>query len=379
LQIAELFVQLGIKGADKTVGALGNVKKGMSDLGSSSIETKAAILGAMYGLERMMAISGAAGTGLTNFTAFTGKSAQDLQKWQFAARQAGVGAEEMTGSVKALQNSMSNMLMGKGPPEGIALMSRALGGVKKEDYQDTFLMLKHYNDAIQKLPLIQGNIVGKGAGLSEGTIAAMRRNMFTPEMLSKAPTYSGNEIGSLDKSNIAWSNLNNKMQMAFGHFNAKHGQSMVNDISKVVDQVLKLAEAFEKISEKLKLFEVINEIFKGWGLIFDTIGSGVDKLSGFLGKGETASTDKKGNLKKNPVAMLSDWVGGQIDGHFASQDHMNGLTPNVGGGKNVTNNTSINQNITHHGDAKDTKAVKDAHRQGINHAYRQRTAQRQGT
>lgn len=395
MNIAELFVNLGIKGADKTVGTLGSIKKGMGELGSTSIETKAAILGAMYGLERMMAISGAAGTNLTNFTALTGKSAQDLQKWQFAARQAGVGADEMAGSVKSVQNSMANMLLGKGAPEGIALLSKAVGGLDPTKYRDTFYMLTQLQKGMQLMAPEMGNMVGKSFGLSEGTIAAMRRNMFTPEMLAKAPTYSDKEIGSLDKSNIAWSNLNNKIQMAFGHFNAKHGQGMVGDISKTVDQVFKLAEAFEKLSEKIKLFQIIDEIFKGWGLIFEAIGAGVDKLNELTGKGSTkpgdkdSVLDKKGNLKKNPVAMLRDWTSEQAgkigeaigDARYSSGNHP--FVPHVAlnPAKHTVENSisNITQNITHHGDAKDTKAVKDTHKAAINHAYRQRSAQRQGS
>lgn len=410
MNIAELFVELGIKGAEKTVGTLTAVKKGMADLGSTSLETKAAIVGAMYGLERMMAISGAAGTGFTNFTALTGKSAQDLQRWQFAARQAGVGADELTGSMKAVQTGMANMLLGKGAPEGMALLSKAVGGINPKDYRDTFAMMQHLQTGLQKMSPEMAQSVGKSFGLSENTIAAMRRNMFTPKMLAQAPVYSDKEIGSLDKSNIAWANLGNKIQMAFGHFNAKHGQALVGDISKTVDQIVKLAEAFDKLATKLKVFDVINEIFKGWGFIFEGIGDAVDKLMGFMGKGKgtkDSAFDKSGNLKKNPVAMFSDWIGDQVGKQVAMgglgerwdkmkeemakngmpSDNWNKMQadaakPKVTGNQTsvvTTHNTNVNQNIAHHGDAKDTRAVKDLHKSAVNHAYRQRAVQRQGS
>lgn len=391
MNIAELFVNLGIKGADKTVGALGNVKKGMGELGSTSLEAKAAILGAMYGLERMMAISGAMGTSLTNFTALTGQSAQDLQKWNFAARQAGVGAEEMTGSVKGVQNAMANMLLGKGAPEGMAAVAKAVGGIDRNKVRDTFgYMLPKLSEAMKLMSPEMGNVVGKGFGLSEGVISAMRRGVFNPSMLAKAPAYSDKEIGSLDKANVAWSNLGNTIEMAFGHFNAKHGVGLVTDISKTVGQVVKLAEAFEKLAEKIKLFQIIDEIFKGWGMIFGLLGDGVDKLLELTGKGDAA--DKKGNLKKNPVAMARDWVGGVVDnqvkmGGFSErwtnlqkQLEVMKTAPKVQpipdkGASNTT--TTINQTITHHGDAKDTKSVKDTHKAAVKHAYRTSLAQRQ--
>ena len=375
MNIAELFVNLGIKGADKTIGALTQTKKGMGELGSASIETKAAILGAMYGLERMMAISGAAGTGLVNFTALTGKSAEDLQRWQFAARQAGVSADELTGSVKGVFNSMGNMLMGKGAPEGIALLSKAVGGLDPNKYRDTFYMMSKLQEGLQKMSPEMAGIVGKSFGLGEGTIAAMRRNMFTPEMLGKANIYSNGEQNSLDKSNIAWSNLNDKIQKSFGHFNAKHGQSMVADISKIVTEVFKLAEAFEKIATKLKLFEALNEIFKGWGMIFELVGAGVDKLAEMTG-----GDDKKG-LKKNPIAMMRDWVGEKLDdAEYFKDAEKKAISPSINNqNKSHVNNVSTTHNIVvHNVDAKDTHAVKENMRAGISHATRTSPAQRQG-
>jgi hypothetical protein len=104
-------------------------------------------------------------------------------------------------------------------------------------------------------------------------IAAMNRRAFTPQQLSKAPTYSDKEVQSLDRANIAWSNLSTKIQMTVGHFNALHGGQLVQDISILTDKALKLANAFMKFSDSAKLFERINQIFEGWGIIFDNLTS----------------------------------------------------------------------------------------------------------
>lgn len=343
MNIAELFVNLGIKGADKTVGALGSVKKGLGEVSSMSLEAKAGIVAAMYGLEQMMAKSGAAGTGLTNFAALTGLSSRTLQEWEYAARQAGLSGEELTGSLKSVQNSMSNMLMGKGAPEGLAIVKRAVG-FDMNRVRDTFYVMQQLQKAAQALPKDVGNNIIKSFGISEGTIAAMRRNAFSPNIMGKAPAYSDKEINSLDRSNIAWSNLGNKIEMAFGHFNAKHGQQLVGDISKITDQVLRLVEAFEQLAEKLKLFgalaraaEVTADIFQGWGLM-------VDDITG------------KGNYPKQHAQLPAGLIAPNID-------------PTNQGYHSIT---TINQNIVHHGDAKDTKSVKDTHNSAANHAYRQR-------
>src|SRR5665213_1518970 len=237
MNIADLYVNLGIKGSEKTVGALTNVKKGMGELTSTSIEAKAAILGAMYGLERLMSISGQTGTHLTNLSEVLNMNKKSIQQWDYAAMQAGVSADEMEGSMKGVQTSMTNMLLGKGSPEGLQMVSKAVGGLDINKVRDTGYMMMKLQEAAQKLPKDVGNTMLKSFGLGEGTIAAMRRNAFTPGVMNKAPTYSDKEIGNLDKSNIAWANLGHHIEMAFGHLNAKKGQSLVADITKVADAV----------------------------------------------------------------------------------------------------------------------------------------------
>jgi hypothetical protein len=367
------------------------MKKGLGEVKDMSIEAKAGIVGMMYGLERMMAISGATGTALTNFSAFTGKSAQDLQKWQFAARQAGVGAEEMTAGVKSVQAGMANMLLGKGAPEGIALLSKSVGGLDPTKYRDTFYMLTQLQKGMQKMAPEMGNMVGKSFGLSEGMIAAMRRNAFTPEMFAKAPTYSDKEVGSLDKSNIAWANLGNKIEMAFGHFNAKHGQQLVKEITTIVNAVEKLASAFVVLAEKLQFFKGIAKVFDGWTMIFN----------GLTGAVKDVNADKKGvmhgmwdKLKGGASEAYDAYKGMQIEEQENMQKSIQERTkefestpswlnphPKMPSGPQGqgASNTTINQTITHIGDAKDTKAVKDTHKHAVSHAYRQRSAQRQGS
>ena len=43
----EMYVNLGLKGADSMIGGMGRIKEGLSDIKVMSIETKAAILAAL--------------------------------------------------------------------------------------------------------------------------------------------------------------------------------------------------------------------------------------------------------------------------------------------------------------------------------------------
>jgi tetrahydromethanopterin S-methyltransferase subunit G len=236
------------------------------------------------------------------------------------------------------------------------------------------------------------NYLANSVGLTDNFIAGARRGKFDQSVLDKAPTYSTKELGSLDNANIAWKNLGLKIEMAFGHFNAKHGQQMVRDIGLMVDAVMKLADALIILSERFKIFEIVDEVFNGLtktmrlmnGESVDAIQKG-EKGKRHLGEGTwwmnliQGAGDKYLDVKDK--ALQNDKIRGAANWYEERKAKDAAfLKPKVPAPlpDSASNVTNINQTITHHGDAKDTKAVKDSHKAAINHAYRQRSAQWQG-
>ncbi len=285
MNIGELFVNLGVKGSEKTIGAIKNTRQGLKDTASVALETKVALVGVFYALERLMAASGKMGTNLSNFNAVMGVSAQTLQQYQFAARQVGVSNEEVEGTFKSLQSTMTKTLMGEGAPKGLARVAQVAGGMTAQDVkrfaeQPQLLIQKLQEYAGKESNVGLRNEVLKSFGVGDNMIAALTKKAFSPGQLAKAPAYSDKEINSLDRANIAWSNLGTKIEMAVGHFNAKHGGEIVGDLSKIVDQVLKLANAFMKLSENAELFKWIGKVFEGWTIILTQLSAAVDELSG---------------------------------------------------------------------------------------------------
>ena len=367
MNIAELFVNLGIKGADKTVGALGSVRKGLGEVSSMSLEAKAGILAALYGLERLTAASGAAGTNLTNFASLTGVMPQVLQKWQYAARQAGESNDELAGTFKAVQNAMTNTLLNKGAPEGYAFIQRSVG-LDQKRLNDTVYVMGQLNKAMKLLPTTLGNMAGKSFGLSEGTIAAMRKGVFNPENFAKAPTYSDREVDQLDKSNIAWSNLGTKIEMAFGHLNAKHGLQLVNDISKLADAVFHLVDGLTKLADKLKLFDALSQSFEG-----------IAKITKLL-SGESVDQVMKGDKAKRHFGDGTWWMNAINKAEDIALD-ANTVAPNSIAARQMihkSEDNSVNTTVNHHG-VKDTHESVDHLKKHINNSFRQRTAQKVGS
>src|SRR5580698_7170089 len=187
MDIGSLFLNLGVRGTDKTVGALTNVKKGLSETASLSLEAKAGIVGAIYALERLFATSGKAGTNLANFNAVTGESVKTLQQYQYAARQVGISNEDVEGSFKGLQSAMTKTLIGEGAPKGLARVGLLTGGISQQDIkkfaEQPQLLIQRLQEYSKKETNIGlRNETLKSFGISEGMIAALSRQAFRPDV-----------------------------------------------------------------------------------------------------------------------------------------------------------------------------------------------------
>lgn len=389
MQIGDLFLSLGIKGTEKTVESIGTVKKGLSDTASVSLEAKAAIVGAMYALERLFSTSGKAGTELTNFNALTGESVQTLQKYQYAGRQVGISNEETANSFKSLQSAMTKTMLGHGAPAGLARVSQLTGGITQKDIQDFMknpeLLLQRLQEyAAREKNIGLRNETIKSFGLGDNVIAGLSRGAFNQTALNRAPTYSDKEIAQLDKANIAWSNLGTKIEMAVGHFNALHGGALVKEISGVVAQVIKLTESFVKLSDQLHFFEVLGKIFEGWADIFELISSTVDKITGNP-KGPEEGVIQQG--KRLGTGIVSE---GSYFAHLGV-DYVKNLLGNFNLGesilaakgfptqnsKNQNNHINITNNFQHPG--LEHKKTEHSVKHAVNQAMRQLSSQTQAT
>lgn len=360
MRVAELFVSLGIKGADKTAGALSGIRTRMKDLTSTSLEAKAGIIGMMYGLERLMSSSAQVGTGLTQFEVLTGKSADQLQRWQYLALKSGESADEMTSSIQSVQNAMTKMVLGQGAPSGMTALSNVVG-FDPAKARDTFYVmdkLREYARATKDIPDV-GNEILKSFGISDHTIEALRTSNVDLNKIPAGHAYSDAQRKRLNDVNIGWSLLGDKIEHSFGKMNAKFGPQLIGDISRLADQVLRMVDAFTELAEKLKVIQLIGESFKGWTEIFSSV---TDVINQFEGK------------KTNKEHILP--------GLHQLQDTMKLLigqgAPTPEFARHSSHNTSnVNINVTAHGMGADEigksveKHVSKHFSKTVNDAYRQ--------
>lgn len=380
MKVAELFVNLGVKGGEKSAGVLSNVKKQMGDLKSISLETKAAIVAVVYGLEKMMSASAKNGMELQQFANFTGMSTDMLQRWQYMARQSGVAADEMSSGFKNVQMAMDKMRTGQGAPIGFQGIARSLElsgsslDVNKAITDTKYMMekLREYARTTKDSPA-RANDWLQSFGLGEGTIQMLRTSKIELDKINPRNIYSSNEVGRLAQVDVAWKNLGNTVEKAFGHFTSKHGLGIINDINKLVPSVLRLADAFTVLAEKLKVFALIGKVFEGWAAIFGGMSNSIEtatKAGDY--KSEKGGTGAMAWIKDafhNDFNMVKGALGGEAAiPNYGSFSKGNGKTE-----------VNVNQTLQFQHDGKDHKKTGDSVKKAVKDAHRQYNAQLQGS
>ena len=112
MNIGELFVTLGIKG--QGLGTLKEVAQKIADLPIDAAAAIAGLAGVSFELSHMAEEALKTAVSFQMFSAETGLSWQELQKWQIVAEQANVSAESVASSIGALQRNLAEIRLGRG-------------------------------------------------------------------------------------------------------------------------------------------------------------------------------------------------------------------------------------------------------------------------
>lgn len=216
----EMYVNLGLKGDEGTVGKLNKTTDAFSELKSMSIETKATILAALVALEKVVSTSGELGTTLRNFQTLSGIAPQVLERYQYAAQKAGVANESLLNSFIKLQQTAFDIRAGKGLPDWLTpiITSLAQHGHDigpdwaarwQKDPTLGFQAMQQYARETD-IDVSTRAITLERTGLSADLVAALMRGALTPSKLSQVPTdaiLTSSEIGHLDTMRQKWDSL----------------------------------------------------------------------------------------------------------------------------------------------------------------------------
>lgn len=368
MNVGELFVSIGVKGANQVVGALGGVSRSVKETAHQSLLLKASLVGAVYATQRLFSESNKIGVSLTNFAAQTQLSTKTLQQYQYAAELVGVSNEEMLGTFKQLQGVMTEAQLGK--------ISTALGQILRltgstdadlgKFAKDPALFLQKLQGFAtnERIPIgLRNKFLGE-LGIGAGVQGALFRGAFDPKILGRAPTFSSREIKGLDSANQAWVKMFKDIEMSVGRFNAANGAQIASDIGKIVNALLKLGDALTKLAKQLGLFEGLTALTSGT----------TDLLGGEKGGLSSATADIHGDASTvNKLKTLLNFLSYAAFGTYEhpNQEYFKNPAPAISpgvGGSTKNNTTIINQELNFQHDGRDAGKVSQTHGDAIKRA-----------
>lgn len=308
MQAAELFVKLGVKGADQVKSTLVSVDKGVEKIASSSFAAKAAILATFYALQRMTAASGEVGQSLAAFGASTGQSTEMLQKWQYAGRQFGVTADEMQSTISGLGHSMTNMLMGNGAPEGFGILASKVG-FDMSKARDSFYVMGKLQEFAKAVPPDVASNVLKSFGVSDKMFAFFAQNKMNIDKLKPSNMLGSGEIAALQKVDAAWARISMRLEGLRNKATAKFGLGAVDSLDHAISGVVRLTNALDSMFKKFPAFEgAIQAIGIALGLAFAPMTTLITGLTWILGEWDKKEKNQPSIFGEGDKEKVPEWM-----------------------------------------------------------------------
>ena len=174
MKIADLYLKLGIDGAGDVSKGLGKISGSLKELFSMSIQTKLTLGSIVAGLTGASISFGRTAMGLSQFANTFGLSTKTLQQWQQAAEIAGVGADEVAGSIGKIQDAMTDAMLHGGMNEAFTKLA-----IDPRQFKDAFGVIEELRKRIQ------GGQIDVMRAFSSGLID---ENMFQMLRQIKNPT-----------------------------------------------------------------------------------------------------------------------------------------------------------------------------------------------
>lgn len=203
IKVGELFVALGSRGGKELSKELKDTDKSLKGIFSSTLEAKAAIGALIYGLERLTGFASQIGMDLNKFQVSTGLSANELQKWQYALQKFDVDGKETEQTIRGVQSAMTDMLLGKGAPEGLGVLADAVG-FDPERARDTFYVMSKIQEFAKKFPPDVAAGMLKGFNVTPNMLQGLKMMNLETDRLANKDIITQKEIQNLTAINKEW-------------------------------------------------------------------------------------------------------------------------------------------------------------------------------
>ena len=327
----ELVVNIVLKGGEKAKETFEGLNKGVKSVASSSLEAKAALVGAVYALDRLISSAGQQGSTLTQFINLTGQSAEALQRWKLAFQHTGGAAEDMQGSIQSVYQALVKQNAGLGTIAGFGFVNNAMNmdmsKVRKNDVFYVMDQLKQFANSARGMSGI-GTDMMKTFGLSDSVISGLRNKDFDPSKVSKGLIIGDAEREKLNRMNMSLNDFWQSLKR-FGTSETEiFGPTVVQNLNAALHTIEKLTAAFNKMTGMQKGLGVIVGLITTMAVQFAIMGGPLTALTAAIGGliWLAAQWDKhaKGQENifgdKNFKGNIGEKTWGALKGGFSGKD-----------------------------------------------------------
>lgn len=246
MQLASLFVKVGMSGGDSLLSSLGKIKTSTTVAGVS--------LGVLInGFTRLTRQAMETAMALDKYVTFTGKSSQELQKLSFELGQTGVSMGQLQGALQSLEKQRTDMLLGKGYNPAFVLL-----GI--DPRTDPVKMLEQLKDRVGKIadPNIAKSLANQ-LGISDELYYSLLQNNEAMGEFGKLLMITDGEREGLVK-------MNKEIQLLFWYIK-QIGNKIIaimseSWLSDVVSMIKNIVSGIANISARISNLVNNNKVLK---------------------------------------------------------------------------------------------------------------------
>ena len=231
MNIGEFFVQLGV---DADTATLKEFASTIGDLSLDAVGLIAEIGGISFALGDLIKHAVDASIGFQAFTAQTGLSWHELQRWQNAAQLMNVSTEDVTNSIQSLQKQMAEIRIGHGnifPWQALGIDPRS---------QNAFQVLEQLRERIKGLDRPMATNLLQQLGINPNMIQLLQLSNDQFSKLTKTVR------GMTDEQQQAFLKAKQAL-VEFGLVLKEHGLDFVMNLVHGFEQLFKLGKDVKSV------------------------------------------------------------------------------------------------------------------------------------
>lgn len=239
MQLASLFVKVGLDGSDNVIAGLGKIK-------ASSLAAYGEVMAVATAMAKMMSSARDTAMALDKYVTFTGKSAQGLQRLSYELGQTGVNMGQLQGVLQSLERQRTDMLLGRGYNPAFVLL-----GI--DPRTDPVKMLEELRDRVQKIedPNVAKALANQ-LGISDELYYSLLQDNKALDEFGKKLIMTDNEREGLVKMNREWQSLLWYIKQISIKFASMNTEWVTDFVHAVVNIVRHVGELAFKISEVIR-------------------------------------------------------------------------------------------------------------------------------